>query len=252
MNSKISVITVCYNSAKTIEKTILSVCNQTYKNFEYIIIDGKSSDGTLGIIAHYQKQYPEQITYISEKDNGIYDAMNKGIAMAKGDLIALLNSDDYYEEDALEIINQYYDGGKYQILYGIQKNFERNEEFTSVRFIHHMYLDKDMITHPTCFVSKAVYQDYGCYDLEYKSASDYEFMLRIKHNHPEVKFIPIFKVITNFSMGGMSSSVVGKIETHKIKYKYHIISGPYMVAWNFLTYLKSFWNKIRTKLIRKK
>jgi glycosyltransferase involved in cell wall biosynthesis len=235
---KFSIITVCYNSVDTIDKTIMSVLAQSFQDFEYIIIDGASTDGTLEIIKKYAEQFPDKISYISEKDSGIYDAMNKGISRAKGELIGLLNSNDYYEENALEIVSKEYSGEKYQILYGIQRNIDETGEGKSIRFIHHEKLCDDMITHPTCFVTKCVYSDYGVYDLTYKSASDYDFMLRIKSLHPDVKFYPIYKVLTNFTLGGISSSVIGKIETHEIKYKYHIITKPKLLLWNAATFLK--------------
>ena len=99
-NVKVSVITVCYNSARTIEATIQSILMQTYSNIEYIIIDGASRDNTLDIIKKYEKEFNGRLTVVSEPDNGIYDAMNKGIRMATGEVIGLLNSDDTYEFDA--------------------------------------------------------------------------------------------------------------------------------------------------------
>lgn len=119
MNPKFSIITVCFNSEETIERTIISVLSQSYQNFEYIIVDGASTDGTLGIVEKYVEKYPDKIKLISEKDDGIYDAMNKGIRVASGDLIGIVNSDDYYETDALENISETYDGEKYEIVYGI-------------------------------------------------------------------------------------------------------------------------------------
>ena len=102
MNPKISIITVCYNSEKTIERTISSVITQSYRNYEYIIIDGLSSDKTIYIVKKYSED--NNIFFISEKDNGIYNAMNKGISFATGDIICLLNSDDWLEKDALKIV----------------------------------------------------------------------------------------------------------------------------------------------------
>ena len=109
---KISVITVCYNSKKTIEDTIKSVLNQTYQNYEYIIIDGCSTDGTIDLVKSYIPKFNGRLTFISEPDKGIYNAMNKGIRKATGDLICLLNSDDYYELDAFETMNANYNWGE--------------------------------------------------------------------------------------------------------------------------------------------
>ena len=110
---KCSIITVSYNSSKTIEKTINSVLSQTYKDVEYIIVDGASSDGTVEIIKEYEPLFEGRMKWISEPDNGIYFAMNKGIQMAKGELIGIINSDDWYENDAVEkIVYGWSDAGK--------------------------------------------------------------------------------------------------------------------------------------------
>lgn len=98
---KVSIVTVCYNSSKTIRKTFDSVLEQTYPEIEYLVIDGKSSDATVDIIKEYEPRFMGRMHWISEKDNGIYDAMNKGINMSTGELIGILNSDDYYEADAV-------------------------------------------------------------------------------------------------------------------------------------------------------
>ena len=100
----VTVLTPCFNSGRTIEKTLTCIENQTYKNIEYIIVDGGSTDNTLELIKRHRSRLPEKLTVISEKDNGIYDAMNKGIRLAKGHLIGIVNSDDYYEKDTVEQI----------------------------------------------------------------------------------------------------------------------------------------------------
>ena len=104
---KISIITPCLNSAKTIRQTIESVLNQTYQDIEYIIVDGASTDGTLEIIQEYEDQFQGRMQYVSEPDNGIYDAMNKGIRMSHGNVIGIINSDDFYEEDAVYVGDLY-------------------------------------------------------------------------------------------------------------------------------------------------
>ena len=109
---KVSIITACFNSEKTIKTTIESVLHQTYSNIEYIIIDGKSSDSTIEIVKEYMPLFRGRLRYISEKDNGIYDAMNKGIRLSKGDVIGIINSDDFYELDAVENIIKYMNSEK--------------------------------------------------------------------------------------------------------------------------------------------
>lgn len=222
VNPEFSIITVCFNGEKTIERTIVSVLSQSYQNFEYIIVDGASTDGTLGIIEKYIEKYPNKIKLISEKDNGIYDAMNKGIRMASGDLIGIINSDDYYEIDALESISKAYDDEKYEIVYGMLRTIKDGKE-VSVYIKNHQWLDEDMITHPTCFVTKELYEDFGMYLLEYRYSADYEFMLRVKR-HPQVSFKPVYKIIANFSLDGASGSINGYMDTLRLKYNYNLIS----------------------------
>lgn len=221
-NVLISVITPCFNSEKTIERTLQSVLNQTYQNYEYIIIDGKSTDNTLNIIEKYKEKFGEKLKVVSEKDNGIYDAFNKGINLAIGDLVGIVSSNDFYEPDALENIAKEYDNEEYAIIYGMMKTLVNNKE-SSVVIYNHEFLKQKMITHPTCFVTKKLYNDMGVYSLEYKSSSDYDFMLRISQNE-NVVFKPVYKIISNFELGGISSSIVGEKETLKIYNKYNLIS----------------------------
>lgn len=220
----ISVITVCYNSEKTIERTLKSMLNQTYSNYEYLIIDGKSTDNTLEILHKYESLFEGRMKIYSEPDKGIYDAMNKGIKMATGQLIGLLNSDDYYEIDALEIMVEEFKKieNPHAVLYGFQRNFEGEKEVKTFLY-HHDYLKYQMITHPTCFVTPEVYRDMGLFDLNYRSSADYEFMLRI-YDTGKVYFHPIYKVISNFQQGGMSSSQTGYRETLGLQFQYGTIS----------------------------
>lgn len=219
---KVSIITVCYNSEATIQKTIESVVNQTYANIEYIIVDGKSKDHTLEIIQKYHSVYPQKITYISEEDKGIYDAMNKGIDMASGELIGILNSDDYYEIDAVENMVKSMKEDKYQILYGFVRAIKNNEEY-SIDRQSPAFLEERMIGHPACFVTKSVYDDFGKFDLQYISASDYDFMLRMSKKK-EIKFYPVNFLITNFLLGGMSSTDAAWLDLVKLRRNHGIIS----------------------------
>ena len=221
-----SIITVCYNSEKTIERTIKSVLNQTEKNYEYIIVDGGSTDKTLDIVMQYEKPFNGKLKYISEKDNGLYDAMNKGIAIAKGALIGIVNSDDYYEPNALENMKKEYEkldekNRKHLVLYGIQR-IVKDEKELAREIYHHNNLDNQMITHPTCFVSKDTYKDFGMFDTKYRSASDYDLMMRFYHKSDAV-FVPVYEVISNFERGGISGSGIGQIEAAKIRYEYGLV-----------------------------
>ena len=221
-NILISIITPCFNSEKTIQKTLDSVLNQTYQNFEYIIIDGKSTDNTLKIIDNYKKKFGSRLKVISESDKGIYDAMNKGITMATGDLIGIVNSDDYYENDALENIVSSYDGSPYAVVYGMERDLINGKE-QKVWIKSNEFINEQMINHPACFITKKLYDKYGVYNLEYKYSADYEFMIRISRKK-EIKFIKVYKIISNFVLGGASSTRKAYIETLKLKYYYGLVS----------------------------
>lgn len=201
---RVSVITVCYNSEKTIEKTILSVLQQTHPVDEYWIIDGASSDGTIDIVRKYEDAFGGRMHVVSEQDHGIYDAMNKGIRMASGDLIGILNSDDYYELDTVEQILNAYQNESYAVLYGKMRLIAESGAISEV-FPSHVNLKQEMINHPTCFVTKKTYEQYGMFDLQYVSVADYDLMLRYAEIS-EIKFIPIPVVLANFSLGGTCST----------------------------------------------
>ena len=218
-----SVITVCYNSEKTIKKTIESVLYQTYQNVEYIIVDGNSTDSTMKIVKEFEPLFNGRMRWISEKDYGIYDAMNKGIQMASGELIGIINSDDFYELDAVEHMVNAMTEAPYQILYGAVRTLKNGVE-RSIAIGSHLFLREAMIGHPACFVTKKLYDDFGCYDAQYISAADYDFMLRMSENK-NVIFKPVYQVIANFSLGGMCASSRAYYDLLKVQKKHQIITG---------------------------
>lgn len=222
MQEKVSIITVCYNSADTIRRTIESVLQQTYRGIEYIIVDGASKDGTLSIIKEYEPLFGDSFKLISEPDKGIYDAMNKGICVANGALIGILNSDDFYEPTAVEHMVNTMTDEKYQILYGFIRSLKNGEEYAVDRRSH-KFLWEGMIGHPACFVTKAVYDDFGYFDLQYISVADYDFMLRMSRIEA-IKFQPVDHLITNFSLGGMSASAAAWLDLLKLKRNHGIIT----------------------------
>jgi glycosyltransferase involved in cell wall biosynthesis len=180
----ISIITVVYNGEKTIRQTLDSVCNQSVLPDEYIIVDGLSSDSTLTIVRKYMEKYPF-IKLISEKDDGIYDAMNKGIKLAKGKLIGIINSDDWYEANAFEKMSEAFIENGSGVYYGIMRNILNEKEFYLER-VNQEFLAQKMIQHPSTFVSADIYRDYGLFDLNYKISSDLELFIRYSINN--VKF----------------------------------------------------------------
>ena len=215
----ITIITVVRNGKKTLEQTILSVINQTYENIEYIIVDGASTDGTLDII----RKYENRIDYwMSEPDKGIYDGMNKGIGLATGDFVALLNSDDWYELNACQIIvSEINKGGGYEIYYAVARVI--NEKGYTL-FLHGSTINnisKQSLAHQTCFVSKNIYEN-NKYSLKYKSASDYDFFLRLASKNIRFRFIEA--IFTNYRIHGMSESFLSCLETINIKKKYNYTS----------------------------
>ena len=211
----VSIITVCYNSEKTIRRTIESVYEQSYQNIEYIIVDGNSTDGTMQIVNEYKLLFGERMKVISEPDNGIYDAMNKGISLTKGTLIGIINSDDYYEKNAVETAVGHMTGAKYQFIYGMLRFF-RNEILDFISITTPDFIELRPMHHPSCFVTKSIYEDYGMYDLQYRYIADYEFCYRLK-KAGEVEFIPVFEVLANFTEGGVSSTYQSDIELLKFK-----------------------------------
>ena len=184
---KISIITVSYNSAKTIETTFMSVLQQTYSNIEYIVIDGGSTDNTLKIA----KKYSEIITIlVSEQDNGLYDAMNKGISLATGDVIGLINSDDLFcDPDALNKVAKVFKKNKnldsiYADLFYVSQQDINKISRRWVSGIQRKFKYGWHPAHPTFYIKKTIYDRYGLFDLSFKLAADFEIMLRFldKHN----------------------------------------------------------------------
>lgn len=204
----VSIITVCYNSAATIEDTITSVLSQDYKNIEYIVIDGGSSDATLDII----NKYREQISIvISEPDKGIYDAMNKGIKNATGNIVGILNSDDFYEtKDVIsEIVNNFdidTDIVFGNLIFVKPENIKKITRFYSLPHFKAWKLRFGwMPPHPATFIKKSVYDKYGLYKINYKISADYEVFVRFLLVN-KVNFKHINKILVRMRDGGVSTS----------------------------------------------
>lgn len=222
----ITVVTVVYNGEPTLEQTIQSVVNQTYDNVEYIIVDGGSKDGTLDII----KKYEDEIDYWqSEPDKGIYDAMNKGIRLATGDYICLLNADDWFENYACERVSQEIKHDQFDVYYAIARVLNNAGDIYDIHGSTINIINRCSVAHQTAFINKKIYSEYK-YDTMYKSAADYDFFCRLAKDKKSFKFIDT--IFVNYRLNGMSDSNLGQIETYKIKYKYGYIS--------FMKYLVHF------------
>lgn len=204
---KITIITVCYNSAATLETSIQSIAAQTYKNIEYIVIDGYSKDATVALI----KKHEAVITkWISEPDNGLYDAMNKGIAMATGDLIGILNSDDtFYNNTALEEVAKFHSNNKIDASVGNIVQHKDNGKIVRKYSSKNWYPEKLKIgfmpPHPSIFFKKELFHQYGGYNLGFKIGADYELITRF---FLKEKISWNYSGITTTAMlvGGLSSS----------------------------------------------
>jgi glycosyltransferase involved in cell wall biosynthesis len=204
---KISIVTVCHNSDKTIETTILSVKKQTYKNIEYIIIDGGSQDNTLNIVKKYESVFNDNMHWLSEPDNGLYDAMNKGIKMATGDVIALINSDDLFcDERALEkVMKVFADNPKIDSVYADLFYVSQNDTDKIVRKWITGRQRKFNLgwhpAHPTLYLKKEVYEKFGFFNLNFKLAADFELMLRFFDKN-KISSIYIPEAFVKMRLGG--------------------------------------------------
>lgn len=183
---KVSIITVCFNSAATIEDTIHSVLDQTYSDIEYIVIDGGSTDGTQDIIRRYEPMFGGRLRWASEQDQGIYDAMNKGIQSATGDVVGILNSDDYYtSNDVISRFVSAFDDPNVDAIYG-DVHYVRSEQpskcvryYSSKRFRPLWLRFGFMPAHPSFYMRREIYERAGGYKTDYEIGSDYEMMVRL-------------------------------------------------------------------------
>lgn len=206
-----TIVTVCYNSVLTIEQTIHSVLAQTFSDYEYWIIDGGSTDGTLDIVNSYQKKFKGKLFVISEPDTGIYNAMNKGIKQANGIIIGLLNSDDWLEPDTLAIIatsvSNEKDGAK-SIFCGWVRFYYSDGRVNILKTNdkRHMRCHKNIeigVRHPATFVGHDVYNTVGFFDENFKIMADADFIFRCTEAH--IPFVFINNILTNMSDGGISN-----------------------------------------------
>ena len=246
---KISIITPTFNSEKTLDGTINALLSQTFSDFEYIIIDGQSKDGTLDRIRDFIPQFEQKgvpVTIVSEADKGVYDAMNKGIALAKGDLIGITNSDDWYESDALQTMwNRYTDGRTDKgncMLYGIERVWKDGRVFM-VQRRGATFINEGVMPHSTFFVARKVYEKYGAFDLSVKILADYDFISRCVSKG--VQLVEVDSVISNFCLGGISSSFFDfYTDYYKLQLKYNYITEKRYKELMFVLKLKKNINKV--------
>jgi len=235
---KVSVITVAYNSVHTINDTMLSVLNQTHRNLEYVLVDGGSSDGTVELIRQYEQRI---VRWVSEKDGGIYFAMNKGIDMASGDIVGILNSDDIYADDkVIEDVVSTFHSTNADIVYANLVYVERDNVNSIVRrwnagnYKDGMFLSGWMPPHPTFFIKLEHYKRWGCYKTELRSSADYELMLRMIHKH-KLKVAYLDRCIIKMRQGGQSNlSLKNRMKANKedrLSWKLNGIQPFFFTTW---------------------
>lgn len=226
----ISIITPSLNSEKFIRDNITSILNQSYSNIEHIIVDGGSEDKTLSIVADLD---PKAVV-ISEPDKGISDAFNKGIKMASGDIIAMLNSDDYYAHDVLHDVAEAYKNSDFNfILHGDIRFFNDGKSYRKKpRLLPDLFFYIDLpYYHPTIFVPRKIYEDVGVFDLTYKIAMDYDFLLRAKLKGYQFKWLSI--IITHFRLGGKANSNAVKCHKEVLHSQVNHGLNPYICKLTF-------------------
>lgn len=240
---KISIITATYNSSKTITDTLKSVKRQTFSNIEHIVVDGNSTDNTLGLIKKHNHAGP----IISEPDAGIYDAMNKGLQMATGDVIGILNSDDFFHDQyVVENIANAFQHYNCDAIYGdlvfVDKNntSQIKRKWIAGGYNEKLFLKGWMPPHPTFYVKKEVYDKLGLFNTTLKSAADYELLLRFLYiNQIKVQYLP--GVIVHMREGGRSNcSIKNRLMAHFEDYK----------AWK-LNKVQPNWYTVPLKPLRK-
>lgn len=218
-NPKFSIVTVCRNEVEKIRSTCESICAQTFTDFEWIIIDGASTDGTLDVLEEYRMR---TTVLVSEPDNGIYHAMNKGISHAKGEYIIFMNGGDYFAETlALEKVTQ---APQSSIIYG-DLLFDGKE--TTVKkypdVIPPRFLLKNMLPHQASFIRRTLFERFGGHDESFRIAGDYELFVRLLEVH-KVSTHHVAKVLAVFSDDGISKDpkyrLIRKLENHRVRKKY--------------------------------
>ena len=249
---KITIITATFNSASTIKTCLDSVVFQNYNDLEYIVIDGKSSDDTLKIVKDYQQKFPF-IKLISEKDYGIYDALNKGVQLASGDVIGFVHSDDLLAHNNIvtAIVNKL-QNEELEGVYGDLQYVDKVDLSKVIRLWKSRTFKPSLLklgwmpAHPTLFLMKEVYKKHGLFDLTYKIAADYDFMLRVlKDNSLKFGYLP--KVITKMRIGGASNRNLKNI-IQKTREDYRTIQSNQVGCW--LSILIKNTSKIKQFILR--
>ena len=248
---KLSIITVTYNSERTLRDTMESILSQTFQDFEYIIVDGASKDATLDIIREYEPRFQGKMRYVSEPDKGIYDAMNKGFAMATGDVIGILNSDDFFTSD--DVLQAVVDGfaGEYVDAVYADIHYVNTDDLTKcVRYYSSSVFRPWMMrfgmipAHPSFYCRKAVYDQYGSFDTTYRIAADFEILLRLIFIH-RIRTRYVKKDFVTMRLGGASTTGYGSwsliMKEHLQIMKQHgVVTNRFLLSLRYIYKLFEF------------
>lgn len=245
---KISVITVCYNSSETIGHTLRSVREQTHGDIEHIVVDGGSIDETLAVV---RKEVISNHVLVSEKDKGIYDAMNKGITLATGDIIGFINADDFYpSSDVLSNVAAAFVASGADCCYGDLCYVQQHHVSRIVRYWKSCFFRPGLFEkgwcppHPTFFVRRAVYQRLGGFSLDYKIAADVELMARfLAAGHISSSYIP--EVLVHMRMGGTTNRNLGNIVKQNLEIRRGLLANGLRFSW-----LKFVWAKMFSRALQ--
>ena len=214
---KISIITATYNSADSIQATIESVLSQYDCEIEYIVIDGQSKDGTIAILKNNEPHFNGRLRWISEPDQGIYDALNKGIQLATSDIIGFLHSDDVFaSKSVLEVIQKTFEETNTDILYGDLVYVDKKNQEKVLRYWRSQPFRQSLLSrgwmppHPTVFMKKEIYEKQGTFDVSFSISADYDFLLRVLKD-PSLHCVYLPQVITKMRLGGTSNRNIRNI-----------------------------------------
>jgi glycosyltransferase involved in cell wall biosynthesis len=248
---KISIITVVYNSAATIEDTIMSVAAQTYQDVEHIVVDGASTDGTLSVIHRHMNKIQR---FISEPDKGIYDAMNKGIGLATGDVIGFLNADDIYADNlilgkvASVFADSAIDACYADLVYVSKDDLNKVIRYwKSQEYRNGLFRRGWMPAHPTFFVRKSVYDKYGGFDLDFKFQSDFDMTMRFLEVY-KIKSVYIPEIFVKMRIGGATNRrllniIKGNIEAYRACRKNGLDVSPFFIVAKILSRIPQFFSR---------
>ena len=251
---KISIVTVCYNSAQTLGDTLVSVAGQTHPDVEHIVVDGASTDGTPQILKQHRRALAR---VVSEPDQGIYDAMNKGFAMATGEVIGTLNSDDLFAHPkVLEQVARTFDDPSVDACYGDLVYVSREDPDRIVRYWQSrpytdgLFARGWMPPHPTFYIRRRAYERHGAFDLGYRLQSDFEFTLRLLAVH-RLNAVYLPETLVKMRMGGVTNNrltnvVKGNIEAYRACRSNGVNVTPFFILAKILSRVSQFWRRPQT------